>query len=64
MWYNKHSRQDTKMRIHKALIRPKINSYSLQTRSETISTRQQAELSDMKVTRRVVEKTRRSRKRK
>lgn len=56
IWYNKHLKQDSKVRIYKSIIRP-ILTYAAETRSETIRTQQQLEVAEMRVLRKITNHT-------
>lgn len=62
IWYNKYLRQESKLRIYKSVVRP-ILSYSAETRSDSVKTRQQLETSEMRVLRKIANKTLRDRER-
>jgi hypothetical protein len=56
VWRNKYVRKETKSKIYKATVRP-IMTYALETRAETSRTRQMLEANEIKVLRKIVDKT-------
>ena len=56
VWRNKYMRTETKSNIYKATVRP-VMTYALETRAETQRIRQILEASEMKVLRKIVDKT-------
>lgn len=60
IWRNKHLRMETKTRIYKGVIRP-IMTYTAETRSNTARTKRRIETNEMKILRRINNKTLRDR---